>query len=166
MTVAAKPDVASLANHLDAFPLHNATGIIYSSAQSVSDKLDSVANSVITDHGALTGLADDDHTQYAMKATFRSSEVTAVKTSVYSIAASDKIIRVDSTGGAFYLTLPDPALKWFGYIQDVGGMLSTYQVTLLQYSAEMINAIAASRALYGDYNLYLVWSDGLNYWCS
>jgi hypothetical protein len=90
--------------------------------------------------------------------------VTDVKTSAYSIQATDKIVRIDSSSGAFNLQLPYPSLKWFGYIQDVAGALSTYQVTLLRYASEKINNLAASRPIYGDYNTYLVYSDGSNYW--
>ena len=106
------------------------------------------------------------HTEFSLATSSRSSEITSVKTSAYTITIADRIIRVDTSEGAFNLQLPDPTLKWFGYIQDVAGSLSTNQVSLLQYASEKINNIAATRKLYGDYNVYLVYSDGTNWWLS
>ena len=57
---------------------------------------------VITDHGALTGLADDDHTQYLL---------TTAKA-----ADSDKLDGLDSTdfGRPVFLTTPKTSTSWDG----------------------------------------------------
>lgn len=44
--MAATPDVATLENHLDAAPLHNATAIIYTPSQSVKEKIDVISGSL------------------------------------------------------------------------------------------------------------------------
>lgn len=84
------------------------------------------------------------------------------KTTNYTILSTDDIIFVDSSGGAFTLTLPTPSsvsttttTKVFRII-DITGTLSTNNVTLARSSTEKIEGLAASRLLQTDWGFWEV----------
>jgi hypothetical protein len=88
------------------------------------------------------------------------------KTANYTILVSDRIIFVSTSGGAFTLTLPDPA-KAQGInfrIIDTGGALQTNNLTLARFAAEMIEGLAASKLFQTNYGGWDVFSDGVDWW--
>jgi len=88
------------------------------------------------------------------------------KVANYTILVSDRIILVDTSGGAFTLTLPDPA-KSIGIlfrIIDKAGTLQTNNLTLAQFAAEMIEGLAASKVFQTNWGGWDVVSDGTNWY--
>lgn len=87
------------------------------------------------------------------------------KTGNYTIAATDQVITVDTTGGAFNLTLPTPSTvsgRMFR-IKDVGGTLSTNNLTVVRAGSETIEGVAASLILSANRGEYTLMSDGTNW---
>ena len=83
----------------------------------------------------------------------------------YTILVSDRIILVDTSGGAFTLTLPDPS-KAAGIpfkIVDSAGFLQTNNLTLARFAAEMIEGVAASKAFQTNWGGWTVFSNGVNW---
>lgn len=71
------------------------------------------------------------------------------KTANYTITPGDRVLFVDTSGGAFTLTLPDPT-KVRGVLFrlfDTGGTLQTNNLTLARFAAEKIEGLAASKLL-------------------
>ena len=88
------------------------------------------------------------------------------KSANYTIIVSDRIIFVDTSGGAFTLTLPDPS-KVQGIIFriiDTGGALNTNNLTLARFAAEMIEGLAASKVFQTNWGGWDVVSDGTNWY--
>lgn len=79
------------------------------------------------------------------------------KTANYTILATDSIIYVDTSGGGFTLTLPDPTTistsittKTFRIV-DIKGTLSTNNLTLARFGSEKIEGLAASKIFSTDW---------------
>jgi hypothetical protein len=70
-----------------------------------------------------------------------------------------------SAGAAMGLQLPDPSenegMKFT--IKDVGGVLSTYPVSLLPFDTEAIEGYAGSYSLDADFGIWVVYCDGTNW---
>jgi len=88
------------------------------------------------------------------------------KSANYTIKTSDRIILVDTSGGAFTLTLPDPStvIGVLFRIVDKGGALQTNQLTLARFAAEMIEGLAANKLFYTNWGGWDVFSDGTNWY--
>lgn len=87
------------------------------------------------------------------------------KTANYTVLVSDRIIFVDTTGGAFSLTLPDPS-KARGIlfrIIDAGGVLNTNNLTLVRFAAEKIEGLAASKLLQTNWGGWDLVSNGTDW---
>ena len=84
------------------------------------------------------------------------------KTSNYNISITDDIIFVDTTGGAFTLTLPAPSsvstttTTKIYRIVDIGGVLNTNNLTLAPNSSEKIEGLAASKLLQTNWGYWQV----------
>jgi len=89
-----------------------------------------------------------------------------VKTANYTIKASDRVILVSTSGGAFTLTLPDPAtVRGILFrIIDTGGALQANNLTVARFAAEMIEGLAASKIFQTNYGGWDITSDGTNWW--
>lgn len=87
------------------------------------------------------------------------------KTANYTVLASDRIIFVDTSGGAFTLTLPDPATVRgvIFRIIDTGGALQANPLTLARFAAEMIEGLAASKQFFTNWGGWDVVSNGTNW---
>lgn len=96
----------------------------------------------------------------------RTSSSTSVpfvtKTANYTILATDNIIYVDTSGGAFTLTLPDPTTvstttttQRFEIV-DTTGNLSVNNITLARFGTEKISGLAASKLLQTDWDRYVI----------
>lgn len=88
------------------------------------------------------------------------------KAANYTILPTDSIILVDTSGGAFTLTLPDPAAlsgKIY-YIVDKAGALNTNNLTLARFAAEMIEGLAASKVFQTNWGGWNVTTDGTNWY--
>lgn len=73
---------------------------------------------------------------------------------------------VDTSGGAFSLTLPSPSTL-SGYsirVKDSTGSLSTNNLTLVRNAAEKIDNVAASKVFSTNYGGWQIYSDGTNWW--
>jgi hypothetical protein len=83
-----------------------------------------------------------------------------------SISATDGFILVDTSGGAFTLTLPNPASVTGQpfYIVDKTGFLSTNNLTLARFAAEMIEGLAASKVFQTSWGGWIVFSDGTDWY--
>jgi hypothetical protein len=91
-----------------------------------------------------------------------SSSNFVTKTANYTILSTDSVIFVDTSGGAFTLTLPAPSsvststtTKEFTII-DTKGTLNTNNITLAPSSSEKISGLAASKLLETDWGYYKV----------
>lgn len=141
------------------------------------------------DHGDLTGLTDDDHTQYLLVEGDRSftgltagdllqwdgtrwqntstSTLTTMaaysKSAAYAALAENQLILGDASGGAFDVTLP-PAASAKGYTLRVKKVdASADAITILPDGAETIDG-AASLALSTQYEAKSLVSDGTAWW--
>ncbi len=91
---------------------------------------------------------------------------TAVATTLAITPAHDgAILHVTTAAGAFDLDLPDPStMSGVSFkVRDVGGVLTTYPVTLDRFASETINGLAADFLLEGDYGEWTIFCDGTNY---
>ena len=91
---------------------------------------------------------------------------TLTKTANYTILAADNIIFVDSSGGAFDLTLPVPtalAGRIFRVI-DKAGFLNTNNVTLIPSSTEKIEGLAANKLLQTAWGWFNITTDGVDWY--
>lgn len=87
------------------------------------------------------------------------------KTANYTILSSDEIIFVDSSGGAFTLTLPSPsglAGKIYKII-DSTGFMAADNVTLAPSGAEKIEGLAASKILQTAWGWFNVTTNGTDW---
>jgi hypothetical protein len=87
------------------------------------------------------------------------------KSGNYSLLASDQIALVDTSGGSFTLTLPDPSTVsgHFFYIVDQTGSLGMNPLTLARFAAEMIEGVASSKVFQTAWGGWTVFSDGTNW---
>ncbi len=94
-----------------------------------------------------------------------SGQITSVNfaASPYSIQPSDKLLLVDTTGGAVTLVLPDPTQYYTLQIKDAKGNFGTNAVTLQQHASEKIEGIAASLVLSANWGNYKLQADGTNW---
>lgn len=202
----------------DFVPLYDASG-------AVTRKV--LINNIGADHGSLTDLTADDHTQYVLLAgrsggqtetggtasgnnlTLRSTsnaskgavvldETTASTspttgsmqlagglgvagslglggsvylgsgnisstTSNHTVAAGERIFLVDTTGGAFNLTLPNPSLRQVVIVKDIAGILQTNPLTVVRFASESIDGTAADKILRTAYGCWTFISNGTNW---
>ena len=84
------------------------------------------------------------------------------KTSNYTILSTDRIIYVDTSGGGFTLTLPDPTtvstttVTQNFQIIDTAGTLSTNNLTLARFGTEKIEGLAASKVFQTDWGGWVI----------
>lgn len=88
------------------------------------------------------------------------------KSANYTILISDGIIFSDTSGAAFTLTLPNPALVTspFFYIIDTKGTFSTNNLTLAPFGSEKIEGLAASKVLQTAWGFFIVTTDGTDWY--
>lgn len=105
------------------------------------------------------------------KASTSSSALNFVsKTANYTITTTDDIIYVDSSGGAFTLTLPNPTTISTSTttkvirIIDTGGALNTNNVTLARFGAEKIEGLAASKLLQTNWGFFQVTTNNVDWY--
>lgn len=89
--------------------------------------------------------------------------LTVVKTANYTIKNTDKVIYVDTTAGAFTLTLPPPVSGYEFKIIDVAGLLNTNNLTLAPNGAEKISGLAASKVLSSSWGIYDVYANATDW---
>ena len=87
-----------------------------------------------------------------------------ITSSPYTITSNDIYIRVDTTSVPITLNIPNPALRAFFYVKDVGGLFETNNCTLARFSSEAIEDLTANKILQTNFGGWLIWSDGTNYW--
>jgi len=91
---------------------------------------------------------------------------TEAFTTTGSCGDNVRLFTVDSTGGAFALTLPDPsanALKAFVF-KDIGFMCATNNVALTPFGGERIEGLATAYSMDADGLNLTLWSDGTDWW--
>lgn len=90
---------------------------------------------------------------------------TTTKTANYTITAADDIIFIDTSGGAFNLTLPNPSTVTGKIYKIIGtsGTMNTNPVTLVRFGSEMIEGLAASKLLQTNWGWFQVVSNGTNW---
>lgn len=99
--------------------------------------------------------------------TINASNTLATRTIIANdtITAADDILFIDTTGGAINLGLPDPATvvgKIFRLF-DIAGTLSTNNLNLTRFAAEMIEGLAATKTFFTDWGGWDVTSNGTNW---
>lgn len=95
--------------------------------------------------------------------------VESVKTGNFAMSAVTdlgKVFKIDSTSGAFTITLPNPATVPGGlyWVKDVAGKLSTNPVQLENFAAENIEGLASNLVLSTDFETWGFYTDGTNWW--
>jgi hypothetical protein len=100
--------------------LQNLGADVAINGSAVRDRINSVAASVITDHGALTGLADDDHPQYTRVDTLTTKGDLYSRTSVgivrHGVGLADSILTADPA--------QSDGLLWNTIAAILGGLLT------------------------------------------
>ena len=101
---------------------------------------------------------------------FQLNTAVVTKSANYTITLQDffagQVFLADTSGGAFTLTLPNPATL-SGYsvrIKDSTGSLSANNLTLARFGAEKIDNVAASKVFQTNYGGWQIFSDGTNWW--
>ena len=94
------------------------------------------------------------------------STATTTKTANYTILTSDSTIFVNSTGGAFTLTLPNPSTIAGKIYRIIGtsGTMNANPVTLAPNGAEKIEGLAASKVLQTNWGWFQVTTDGTDWY--
>lgn len=157
------------------------TGTVTSVALALPVSVFTVSGSPVTTSGTLTGsfATQTANTIFAGPAsggaatpTFRTivsadlpNAAFTTKVANYMITTADNIIFVDTSGGAFTLTLPTPTAiggKFFRII-DTAGTLSTNNLTLARSAAEKIEGLAASKLFSTDWGGWTVTTNGTDW---
>lgn len=89
------------------------------------------------------------------------------KTAAYQILAEDKYVGGDSSGGAFTLTLPDPADINDGHsviIDDEGGAAGTNAITIATPGSETVEGAASGSIATNGARQVLVWDEANTNW--
>ncbi len=90
-----------------------------------------------------------------------------VQTSAYSLGwINDQgVVRLDSTGGVFNLQLPNPTTTpgLLVKLKDVGGGCNAYPITLVRFSTEKIEELAANFLLDSCFGTWSLYCDGTNW---
>jgi hypothetical protein len=81
-------------------------------------------------------------------------------------APPDAQLYCNTTGAAFNLTLPTPTLGRALVVIDQAGQFNTHNLTLVRHAAEKINGGAASKVLTVNFGVYLVYSNGVDWFVS
>jgi hypothetical protein len=78
----------------------------------------------------------------------------------------NSMINIDSTDGYFYVQLPNPTTHptQVIFIRDVGGMLSTNQVTIKRHGSELLNKLAYDKVLSANWGTWMFWNDGTDWY--
>jgi hypothetical protein len=86
-------------------------------------------------------------------------------TTTYTVdsISGDYYLNVDTTGGAFNITLPTPTTGRTLVLNDVKGNFGTAALTLVPHGAEKINLIAANKVLSATGAQYLIQSNGTDW---
>lgn len=79
-------------------------------------------------------------------------------------SGADAVIFLDSTASAFALTLPVATANRVLFLVDTTGKLGTNAVTLTPRGGELINGVNAGKALSAAWAIYLLISNGTNWW--
>jgi hypothetical protein len=141
----------------------------------------------VTDHGVLTGLSDDDHTQYLLtngtrpvtgdfrvngKLQFDSAlngNTTTVNAATYDLLDTDYILNVDYTvsGAVTSLTLPSAQTidGRLVIVKDSGGNAGTNNITIDTEGSETIDG-SATYTINDNYGAINLYSDGTNWFTS
>lgn len=94
------------------------------------------------------------------------SQISPIVTSNYTIQSGEYLIRFDSSGGSFDITLPDPSIPRKLLLIDVAGQASN-GITVKRYTNESIGGQYIDLLLNQNWGtqsgLELV-SDGTNWW--
>jgi hypothetical protein len=129
-------------------------------------EIDNLLAGTVSDHGGLTGLADDDHAQYHNDTRGDARYFTrnlATKTTAYTITASDHTIICNATSGAFTITLP-AAASHTGRIYHIKKIDSSGNaVTVDGNSSETIDD-GTTAVLTVQYETISIQSDGAEWW--
>lgn len=90
---------------------------------------------------------------------------TTTKIANYTLTLNDRIVFVDTSGGAFNLTLPNPstATGVVYRIFDSTGSFSVNNLTLVRFGSEKISGVAASRVFSTDWGAWDVVSNGTDW---
>jgi hypothetical protein len=90
---------------------------------------------------------------------------TRTASTTTSVVQSDLggTILIDSTSGVFDLDLPAPKPNFFFFVKDVGGALSSNNVTLDRNGSEEIEGLASDYLLQADFGFWKVFSDGTDW---
>lgn len=89
--------------------------------------------------------------------------------SVVSAALPQKVYLCDTSGGAFSITLPNPAAfanGTFPFItfKDKTGSFNTNNITVVQFASEKIEGLAASKLLQTNWGSFGFFSDGTDWY--
>jgi len=89
------------------------------------------------------------------------------KSSNDTLLVTDAIVLVNTSGGAFTLTLPDPALfsgRLFYIFDKTGSLSPANALTLARFAAEKIVGLAASKMFQTAWGAWIVTSDGTDWY--
>ena len=89
----------------------------------------------------------------------------SIKTGNYTILVTDGVIQVNSSGGAFNLTLPAsrPA-GWGFHVVDVNGSCGANNVTIVRAGSEKIVGLSANYVFAANFGKVHFWFNGTDYW--
>lgn len=87
------------------------------------------------------------------------------KSANYTLLTTDstKYFLLDTSGGAFNLTLPTPASGLIFFLKDSTGNFATNNLTLVRASTEKIDGLAASKVFQTNWGGWTVFSNGTDW---
>jgi len=131
-------------------------------------KLDGIASGAVADHGALTGLGDDDHTQYLLADGTRTASALTVTGDIAvggDITTSSSVQVIEQTGGAYGSTRlkVNGAFPIAGAIFEVDSLNlvdlcftpSTTNYATFRFEGRSAYQKGAGNSTYGEFQLYL-----------
>ncbi|HZU84169.1 MAG TPA: hypothetical protein VE987_14670 [Polyangiaceae bacterium] len=96
-------------------------------------------------------------------APFNMTAVTKAGSYVIDSGGADCVIFANTSGAAWNLTLPTPTAGRTLFVVDSTGSFAANNLTLVRHGAESINGVAASKALSAAWAIYVIVSDGTNW---
>lgn len=181
----------NLDNHInDATDAHDASAVSYLGSGNWTDATAVVATDVegaideiVSDLGATTGDVKIGSPTRALVYTFGlalgsiGSQLEAIRDyidqgvqgrRVHTLTANTTLgvhrqVLANTTGGAFTLTLPAPALGAEFWVKDPLGTWGTNNLTLARFGAEKIENVVASRVFSADFGSFRVFSNGTDW---
>lgn len=144
-------------------PIYTITGSPVTTSGTLTETLKTqTANTIFA--GPTTGAAAQPSFRALVTADLPNPTVVT-KSANYTLLTSDSrsYFLLNTSGGAFNLTLPTPASGLIFFLKDSTGSFTANNLTLVRASAEQIDGLASSKIFQTNWGGWSVFSDGTNW---